>query len=282
MSLFLGGTPFVSRKVLVWLFLFAAGASSLHAEKTNAGLAWQVQGTWRVGGKGAPIRVGDAIRPASLLQPGDTAGGHSITILLPDGQRVLYECFTVADCTRGFRVPSLISRPDAFAVDMLARIRAVLSARHSDLSNAHRAEPAPQTARDTAVAVLNSANRVQVAGLLAQLPKGRYTYDLRPLSPAYSPQFHLVLEKTAPSIDLALPASGVYDVTITDALDTPRVDLFLAAIRPAQSADLESFRHAKTMMTEWNDSYAGWPIDDFLRAYLESLMQRAKPLHSGE
>jgi hypothetical protein len=30
-------------------------------------------------------------------------------------------------------------------------------------------------------------------------------------------------------------------------------------------------------MEDWNDDYAGWPIDDFLRAYLESLMQSAPP-----
>jgi hypothetical protein len=29
-------------------------------------------------------------------------------------------------------------------------------------------------------------------------------------------------------------------------------------------------------MEKWNDDYAGWPIDDFLRAYLESLTQSAK------
>jgi hypothetical protein len=71
-------------------------------------------------GTGRPIRVGDAIQPAALLQPADTAGDYSITILLPDGQHVLYECFTVADCARGFRVPSLFRKPDAFSVDMLA------------------------------------------------------------------------------------------------------------------------------------------------------------------
>jgi hypothetical protein len=30
------------------------------------------------------------------------------------------------------------------------------------------------------------------------------------------------------------------------------------------------------MMEEWNDDYAGWPIDYFLRAYLESLVENAK------
>jgi hypothetical protein len=270
------------RKVLALLFLFAVGARSLHAEKAGAGVAWLVQGTWSVEGRGALIRVGDAILPASLLQPGDTAVDHSVTILLPDGQHLLYECFTVADCARGFRVPSLISQPDAFAVQMLARIRATLSSRQNDISNAHRSEGAPQTSRDEAVAVLDAANRVHVAGLLAQLPNGRYTYELHPLNHACPPQFHLGLEKTAPSVDLSLPASGLYEVTITDALDTPRIDLFLAAISPAQSADFASFQHAKAVMAKWNSDYAGWPIHDFLRAYLESLLQSTTPLPSGQ
>jgi hypothetical protein len=269
------------RKVLVWLFLFAVGVSSLHAETANAGIAWRVQGTWQVGGKGAPIRAGDAIQPASLLQP-DAAGDHSVTILLPDGQRVLYECFTVADCARGFRVPSLISKPDAFAVQMLARIRTVLSRRDQGVSNGHTAEATTQPSRDEAVAVLEAANRVHVAGLLAQLPTGRYAYELHPLNHAYPPQFRLGLEKTAPSVELSLPASGLYEVTITDALDTPRIDLFLAAIKPAQSADFASFQHAKAVMAKWNGDYAGWPIHDFLRAYLEFLMQSATPLRSAQ
>ena len=117
----------------------------MQAKRSNAGLAWQVQGTWQVGGKGAPVRTGDAIAPASLLQPSDTAGDHSITVLLPDGQRVLYECFTVADCVRGFRVPSLIHTPDAFAIGMLTRIGNVLSSRRATELNGQHAGHANQT-----------------------------------------------------------------------------------------------------------------------------------------
>jgi hypothetical protein len=269
-------------KFLVSFFLWMFCITSLHAKTAIAGVAWQIQGTWQVAGEGTPIRVGDAIQPASLLQPDDKSGDHSITVLLPDGQRVLYECFTALDCARGFRVPSLHGQPDAFALEMLAQIRTVLAAKNHGVSNGYHAEPTPQTSRDEAVAVLYAANRVQVAGLLTQLPKGRYTYDLRPLNSAYPPQFHLIVEKTAPSIDLALPAPGLYDVTITDALDTPRIDLFLAAIRPPQSADFESFRRAKEVMAQWNEDYTGWPIHDFLRAYLESLTQSAKLLPAGE
>jgi hypothetical protein len=271
----------MSRKVLVCVLIFAAGACSLQAKRSNAGLAWQVQGIWQIGGKGAPIRSGDAIAPASLLQPSDTAGDHSITVLLPDGQRVLFECFTVADCVRGFRVPSLIHTPDAFAIEMLARIGAVLSSKRTTELNGKHAGHATQTSRQEAVEVLDAVNRVHVAGLIGGLPKGHYTYDLRSLDPTCPPQFHVALEKTAPSIALTLPAAGLYNITITDALNAPRVDLLLAAIQPAQSMHFQSFNRARETMEKWNDDYAGWPIDDFLRAYLESLMHSVKAPRPG-
>ncbi|MFL6304621.1 MAG: hypothetical protein ACJ72H_13875, partial [Candidatus Sulfotelmatobacter sp.] len=268
--------PLLSRVTFVFLCLVTMCASSPGTEKVNAGLAWQVRGMWQVDGASTPVRAGDAIQPASLLQPTDTAGDHSITILLPDGQHFLYECFTVADCARGFRVPSLIHKPDAFAVEMLSRIRTALAARTSDFSNGDRNSFGSQAARDEAVAVLDAPNHVQVAGRLIALPQGHYTYDLRPLNHAYPPQFHLALEKSARSIDLELPAPGLYEIAISDAASTPRIDLFLAAIRPEQSRVFQSFHIANATMQAWNEDYAGWPIDDFLRAYLESLMQSAK------
>jgi hypothetical protein len=263
------------RKFLVCTLLLFQSAATMQAKKASAGLAWHVLGTWQIAGKRTPVRAGDAIEPASLLQPDETTDGHSITILLPDGQRILYECFTATDCARGFRVPSLIRRPDPFALDMLARIGAILSNSHSAALNERRAQHAPQTARQEAVAVLDASHCVRIGGLIADLPNGRYTYDLRPRNRDYPPQFRLTLDKTAPSIELALPGTGIYDITITDALNTPRIDLFLTTIRPSQSADILSFRHARALMERWNDDYTGWPIDDFLRAYLESLVQSA-------
>jgi hypothetical protein len=268
-------TLIVFRKVLVCSLLFLPGAPLLHAKDAGAGLAWQVQGTWRVDGNAAPLRAGDAVEPASLLRPDETAGGQSITILLPDGQRILYECFTVADCARGFRVPSLIRRPDSFELEMLARIGAILARDQNIPSNEHRTG-ASQPTRQEAVALLVPGHPVQVTGRIADLPNGRYTYDLRPRNRDYSPQFRLTLEKTAPSVELALPRPGLYDITISDALNTPRIDLFLAAIQPSQLADFQSFPQARATMQEWNADSSGWPIDDFLRAYLASLIETAK------
>jgi hypothetical protein len=274
------GLPIISRRIYLPLFLASLLAGPVHAQKPGAapaGIAWQVQGTWQMEGKGAPVRTGDAIPPASLLQPSDTAAAHSLTVLLPDGQRVLYECFTVADCARGFRVPPLIAAPGPFAVDMLARIRSALAGEHNDFSGGSEIQQSHRGSRDEAVAVLDASDHVNVTGLASTLPSGHYTYDLRPLDPAYPPQFHLVLEKTAPSITLSLPASGLYILTISDDLKTPRVDLFLAAVKPGQSAVVKSFSRARNLMAQWDADYYGWPKHDFLRAYLESFLPSTGP-----
>lgn len=241
-----------------------------------AGLAWQVRGTWQVEGHNALLRDGDAVQPSSLLEVGgDPSKEHSIVILLPDGQYTHYECFREADCVRGFRVPALNRQPAAFELDILARVRSVMDRRHADASDANPAERSRQVSRDEAVAVLDSARRVRVAGLLASLPPGHYSCDLRPLDPAYQPQLHLAVEKTESSIELTLPASGLYVATITDAMSTPRVELFLAAVTPQQSAAFVSFPQAKAVIAKWNAEYFGWPVHDILRAYLESVSQSA-------
>jgi tRNA A37 threonylcarbamoyladenosine synthetase subunit TsaC/SUA5/YrdC len=272
----LSSASLVHCKVLVCILLFLQGATALRARELQAGLAWHVQGTWRVQGVAESIRSGDAIEPASLLQPDEVAGPHSVTILLPDGQRVLYECFTAADCARGFRVPSLIRKPNPFALDMLTRIGSILLRDSAPVSNERHANPSPQPARQQAVAVLDAANRVHVAGLISDLPNGRYTCDLRPQNHAWPPQHGVAIAKSGSSIKFNLPAPGLYDIVITDTLNTPRIDLFLAAIRPSESADFQSFHQAREMMETWNEDYAGWPIDDFLRAYLESLVENAR------
>ena len=82
-----------------------------------------------------------------------------------------------------------------------------------------------------------------------------------------------MLDKRAPAIDLALPAPGVYTVTIFDAQSARRIDFLLAAITPAQSAALGSFPRVKELLAEWNTGDSGWPTHELLRAYIRSLMQ---------
>jgi hypothetical protein len=197
-------------------------------------------------------------------------------IFLPDGQRILYECFLAQDCARAFRVPSLYRKPDPFAVDMLARIRTVLSQRRlNPESGLHQG---PRVPRDESLTVLGPENRVEIAGLAATLPNGRYTYDLRPFDHTNPPRLHVILEKKSPNITLSLPSSGLYELTISDQLNTPRVDVLIVAISPAQSARvLKSYHDAAALIGDWNIDYQGWPIHDFQRAYLESLVLGIKP-----
>ena len=219
------------------LLLLAFSATLLIAEKTAPapqGIAWRVTGSWRLDGKGAPIVAGDAIPPGSLLQPDAGAADHSITIFLADGRGILYECFTPENCARGFRVPTLYRVPDPAAVDMLARIHETVF-RGNASSSLQSDSDLP---RGEVLTVIGPGNRVHVAGLAAALSNGRYTYDLRPLNPAYPTQSNVAVEKTAPAIPLTLPAPGLYDLKITDDLKTPRIDLLVAAVTSRTSGEI--------------------------------------------
>jgi hypothetical protein len=243
-----------------------------------AGVAWAVKGTWRVEGKDVPIHTGDSIQPGSLLRPDPVAAQHTIIVLLPDGQRVFYECFTLDDCARGFRVPSLYRDPERFAVDMLARIGAGLTREDRDFSAISDIHPPFGSPRDEILAVLGPGNQVHVEGLVTKLPNGRFTVYIRPLDPARPDQFHLVLDKTTPSLSFPLPSAGLYLVTVRDELNRPRIHLFLAAISSAQEASFKkSFHDMKQLMHQWDDDFNGWPIHDFQWAYLESLVAGTRP-----
>lgn len=269
---------FACGKALLYTLLCLAVALPLHAARSGAsGIAWRVKGVWHAVGKDLPIENGDAVQPASLLSPGGGTGSHSITVLLPDGQRVLYECFAAADCARGFRVPALTRRPDPFALHMIARVRAALLANRNRKEDSSAADRALQAARDEAVAVIDPAHRVHLSGLIADLSPGQYTFDLRPLDAAHPAQYQQPLQKTSAAVNLRVPASGLYVLTIADALHSPRINLFFAAIEPAQSARFASFDRARELLEDWNSDYGGWPVDDFLRAYLQSLAQMMAP-----
>lgn len=251
-----------------------ARAQPQHTVLPPLGIVWQVQGIWIPAGGNAPLHAGEALPAGVLLQPGQETGGHAIHIFLPDGQRIFYECFTASDCARGFRVPPLYRRPDPFAVDMLARIRAALAGdMGADAGNKQKSLP-----RDELVAALGSDRRVQLAGLAADLPNGQYTYDLRPLRSTRPAEFHRPLEKTTGSIAVPLPGTGLYDLRITDSRNAPRIDLFIAAVDTASSARIAGdFKRASTLLGDWNIDYQGWPIHEFQWAFLESMVLNLRP-----
>ena len=243
------------------------------------GIAWSVQGSWRVDGEPGSLLTGDAIPPGSLLQPDASAGNHSITVLLPDGQRILDECFTEKDCVRGFRVPELEGDPGAFAINLIERIRAAL-VQQRDRSRLVLAAHS-RAARDEAAAVLNKDHRLELSGVASTLSDGPYTYDLAPIGSGYRPETGVPFQKTGQSIALTLPGPGLYRLNIMDSLKNPRIDELIAAVLPGQGARvIEDFDQAHKLFAEWGEDYQGWPVHDFQRAYLEALMLHIRPAES--
>jgi hypothetical protein len=259
--------------VVTCLFLLGLGGALGRAQSTAAapqGLAWQVSGVWFVDGKNSQIINGDYLQPGSLLQPARGASKNSITVVLPDGQRISYECLTVVDCARGFRVPSLYREPDPFAAELLERIHKGLAQGSQSSSDSPAAPPEVQLPRDEIVTAIDGDNKVRIGGLASRLPNARYTYDLRPLDRRSPTQPHLAVTKSGPEISIPLPGPGQYELTFTDELNSPRIDVFVAALTPEQGSIEQSFHRAKKMMVDWNEDYYAWPIHDFVRAYVES------------
>lgn len=235
------------------------------------GIAWRVQGSWREDGVGHLLHTGDPIFPGVLLQPNPEVSSNSIIVLLPDGQRVLYDCFTQQQCTRGFRVPALYRVPDPFAVSMLARIRASLN--RDSINPSHTSSEEADLPRDEAVVALGPDHRVDLRGLAAQLPIGQYSYNLYALPSTQPITSRRKFEKQRSIVTLSIPAPGIYRATIIDKLNRPRINLFLAAVRPPLAPRLASqLRKVQELLADWNNNYQGWPVHQFQRAYLEAIV----------
>ena len=251
------------------------------------GIAWRVIGNWSIEGGKRLISEGDFVPPDALLRPVEGTKEHSVTVLLPDGQRILYECFTSRDCARGFRVPALYRSPTASAQELLARVNAVTQTkRKPDDAAGHEDEvPVP---RDEAVAQLGTDNAVEVAGLPAALSDGKYSYAVRPVSrvsdrKTLGKQTRRSFVKQGRSVKLLIPSDGLYEITIFDRLNSPRVDLLLAAVRGPRAAKMrKSFGDIEDLLKDWNEDYQGWPVHELRRHYLRSVMLGVKPSEARE
>lgn len=232
-------------------------------------------GSWHIAGHNDLISDGDAIGPGFLLESPAGTGSHSITVLMPDGQRVLYECFTPEDCDRGFRVPLLYRRPTSTALDLLARVEA--ASRSTD-QRARNQLKDDAVSRDEAVSLIGSNGEVEVAGLAAALSDGTYSYVLQSLSHSHIKPDRGTFEKHGRLINLSVPSEGLFDVLIYDRMNTPRIDLMLAAIREPRIRRISKpFQEVETLLKDWNEDYQGWPIHAFRRSYLLSVMLGIAP-----
>ena len=282
---------FGSGRLTIKFFLLALSISPLSFGQTSpeinsqsSGIAWQVKGGWKDVGSGRRVHSGDGIRAGALLAPDPLQGPHSITMLLSDGQRVLSECFSPDDCSRGFRVPLLAAVPPAFNRRMLASIGAALVRRTGEVDHVpvqayvtsareNELVSAIQTERKGDSLETNNS-RVDVSAVLSDLPNGSYHYDLRPLNQKRAIQAHLPFEKVSSTCILPIPSAGLYQIAIWDSLDHQRVDLSLAVVNPQDFDIGRDFSHAQQLLKSWDDESYGWPVHSLLRAYLQSLVEQ--------
>jgi hypothetical protein len=248
------------------------------AQSTGAiGLLWSGQGEWHHE-NGKDLAAGDAVSPGELLQPSAATGAHQVIVLLPDGQRLLFQCFSSKDCARGFRVPQLNAKPSAFAIDMLDRIR--LAQASGRLPQAPPTPPRTVPATlDEMVAKLTPQKQILLTGLASTIAAGRYTYDLAEMSGSGSPaegmsQRHLPLEKTSDPALLPLPGPGLYEVRIADSFNTQRIRILVLATDNGDAAPTANLAQAKQTLREWNEIGGGWPVHPLLRFYLLSLAEK--------
>lgn len=247
-------------------------SSPVHAQSQSTaapGIAWNVQGEWHALGAPAALHTGDPIWTNSLLEPEVSAAPHSITLLLPDGQSILYQCYTPADCARGFRVPALFRSPEPFAVQMLARIRAaVLQQRKQDTSPTTGKSQQP---KDEIVAALGPEGRIEIGGLAAKLPNGDYFGDLKSFDAQYPEQARIALHKSGPSVALTVPGPGLYLLNITDSRNWPRINFMIAVESVSDASLAKDLQQEHALLAAWiHRDFFGWPMHEFQRAYLES------------
>ena len=266
----------IFRGMFLSAFLFSAAVlCAQQRANSSSGIAWDVRGVWQVDGTDEVLHTGDAVAPGSLLRPKLSSSEPSITVLLLDGQQISYECLTAKGCARGFRVPALSSATEQFAVEMVARIRAALAQQRGRTAVTQGGET--RIARDEAVAELGPGNRIEIGGLAAALSNGKYFGDLRSLNAGYPEQSGIPLEKSGHSIALTVPGPGLFVLRIIDSMKWPRIEFTIAVVPAQNSSVFKDFKEAHDLMMEWREESFGWPMHDFQRAYLQSLMLGIAP-----
>lgn len=244
--------------------LLVATAQFIHAED---GIAWQVQGSWRPNQTQSLLRRGDPVAPGTLLTAGDS-GDASILVLLPDGQRLLFDCHDAHTCNQGFRVPALITKPDDEAVEMFNRVRSAIQHPATGAAN----PPAATTTQTEAIVPLLEDGTIALKRALPGLPPGQYRLELLTDSDVQLPQRSLTWAGPRDESHLSLPHPGSYQLRLFGNLGRERMRVLLLATTAKQFPDEQkAFEEAKKNLEEWNETFPGWPTHEWLQLYLQSL-----------
>jgi hypothetical protein len=239
-----------------------------------AGLAWDVQGNWHADGSAAALATADLVVPGAVLQADSTDTAHSVTILMPDGQRLLCQCFDSSSCARGFRVPALLEEPQSSVRSLFDALQDTVR-HHRSGGNSAVGKGASNSAELQAEAVLpiNSRSEIDLAPYLAKLPRGPYRLSFQRVGPDVSANtriFNRDLSREGNRFPILGP--GLYEIGIVDPLHYSREHLYVLAISGNLSAAIaSSFIDVERCLSSWDDIAPGWPVHELQRLYLEAL-----------
>jgi hypothetical protein len=238
-------------------------------------MVWERHGDWHLNGSSETLRLGEAIPPGGLITAAVEGLTHSIIILLPDGQRLLCECFEAKTCAQGFRVPAITPPPKPLVWDMFVAVRNVLLLRPI---GAETAFPIPVGRAEMAgnfemVAPLSPQGEISITPALRVLPPGQYslnvTKDGKPA--AASTVQALDWRAGQPVAQVRVGEAGLYRIRVSDQAYIPRIEIEVLAASPtAYPAEAAGLKQTRETVLNWNHIRDGWPLHPFLRVYLES------------
>lgn len=242
------------------------------------GMVWERHGDWHLNGSSDALRLGEAVPPGGLVTAGVQGKTHSMTILLPDGQRLLCECFEARTCSQGFRVPAINPPLRPVVWDMFVAVRNVLLLRPAAAETAFlipvgRAEMAGHFEM---VAPLTPDGEISISPALRVLPPGQYSLTLmnrgqQPAASTIPPVQPLDWNSRQPVAQVRVGGVGLYHIRVTDQSYIPRIEVeVLATSLASYPAEAAGLKQARETILNWNHIQEGWPLHPFLRVYLES------------
>jgi hypothetical protein len=263
-------------RFLLAALLFSVPLSASDGE--YSGMVWKRQGGWHLNGSASALRLGEAIPLGGLLTADAAGDTHSLLVLLPDGQRLLCECYEAGTCAQGFRVPAIASPPTAAVWTMFVGVRNALLMRPAT-GEAPFPEPVGRdidAANVEIVAAVDAQGKVAIVPALRVLPSGHYRFEVRGDSPQPG-------ATTAPSVQpmdwdparasaqIRVPGPGLYRITVRDEARVPRIEMeLLATPAGAVASEADGLKKMRLTVVDWSRTHEGWSLHDFLRAYLQS------------
>jgi hypothetical protein len=241
-----------------------------------SGMVWEKHGEWHLNGSSNALRLGEAIPPGGLITAGTEGSAHKIVILMPDGQRMLCECYEANTCSQGFRVPAITPQPQPAVWEMFVAVRNVLLLRPA---TAETAFPAPagraaMAVNSEMVAAVSPQGEISIAPALRVLPSGQYSVSVaRDGVAATVPNVANVqtLDWSAGQnvAQVRVGGPGLYRIRVSDQAYVPRFEIEVLATSPALlAAETAGLKQTRETIREW--SHNGWSLHGFLRVYLES------------